>query len=96
MLIECPQCFALMRGRAKFCRRCGHELPATPLAATSEMPTPAMLTQRLRQAKSFCVVGFMLLIWGIANGSADRIVLGGFLLILGIAGYHQEKKRACR
>jgi len=29
MLIECPHCFALMRGPAKFCRRCGHILPAT-------------------------------------------------------------------
>jgi membrane-bound ClpP family serine protease len=48
--------------------------------------------KHVRLARFFCVVGIGLLIWGISDGSIDRGVLGAFLLILGIAGYVQEKK----
>jgi TM2 domain-containing membrane protein YozV len=39
MLIECPNCFALMRSPAKYCRRCGHPLPA-PATSRSATPDP--------------------------------------------------------
>jgi hypothetical protein len=83
MLIECPNCFALMRGPAKYCRRCGHELPATPPAtAAVEVMTPAMLKRKMRWARIFCVIGIILVIWGLAAGSVDRCLLGAFMFFL--------------
>jgi hypothetical protein len=42
------------------------------------------------------VVGIGLLLWGTRDGSVDRSVLGGFLLIVGIAGYAQVRKERLR
>jgi len=92
MLIECPHCFALMRGRANYCRRCGQALATAVVSANKSNPTSADVKKHVRLARFFCVVGIGLLIWGISDGSIDRGVLGAFLLILGIAGYVQEKK----
>lgn len=77
MLIECPHCFALMRSPAKFCHRCGHGLPATPIiVAPADVMTAAMLKRKIRWAKIFCVIGVILITWGLAGGSLDRCVLG--------------------
>jgi hypothetical protein len=89
MLIECPNCFALMRGRAKFCRRCGQELTTAVIAAEKPTPTLPDGKKNMRLVRVFCAVGLVLLIWGIADGSVDRGILGGFLLIIGAAGYCQ-------
>ena len=96
MLIECPNCFALMRGRANYCRRCGRALATAVISADKPNPTPAKVKKNVRLARFFCVIGMGLLLWGISDGSVDRSVLGGFLLIVGIAGYFQERKRAVR
>jgi hypothetical protein len=93
MLIECPRCFSLMRGRAKFCRRCGHKLPATPLAAPSETLTPAMLKRKLQSAVSLFAIGIVLLIGAVMAGSVGFAVIGVFLVVGAIVGYSQDRKK---
>ena len=93
MLIECPNCFALMRGRAKYCRRCGQEVASAAIADSKPNPTSASVKTNVRVARFLVVVGVGLLVWGISVGSVDRSILGGFLLILGAVGYAQEKKK---
>jgi membrane-bound ClpP family serine protease len=56
-------------------------------------PTVANVKKNVHVARFLVVVGVGLLVWGISVGSVDRSVLGGFLLILGIVGYAQEKKK---
>ena len=86
MLIECPNCFALMRGRAKYCRRCGMELSSAAITDSKPNPASTNAKKNVRVARFLVVVGVGLLVWGISVGSVDRSILGGFLLIDGVVG----------
>jgi hypothetical protein len=77
MLIECPRCFAMMRCRAKFCRRCGQELAAaTPPAAAEGISKAAFAKPRIRRSKILCCVGTLLLLSAFTHRSAEKFALG--------------------
>jgi len=77
MLIECPRCFAMMRCRAKFCRRCGRELAIAPSAAAAEGTSKtAMAEPRMRRSKILCCFGGLLIMSAYTCHSADRLALG--------------------
>jgi hypothetical protein len=64
------------------------------IAAGKPEPVSGEVKKLVRLAGFLCVVGVGLLVWGIGEGLVDRSVLGGFLLVVGVAGYFQERKKA--